>query len=394
MSVNTSDRGTNEVKVNKRKEKITMTNINIIEVDGQRFPLATKQPTRYHTAFTGKDWAVALTPDLLKDKHTLWKTKGYAILNELAKTRAAQTGRTLQQSIHSCLWWCLFNQPRSIVLYVPKVDEDVKGVITFAISHGVTVKLEDIYSGIKEIYRPVANLFKHKLFKLCKVEELYKKIEPLKEEERPEIADRVFSKYAHLIRAREAYLQEHLQPKINEVLKNLIRWYEVDEAESIYQKVVYAQRYAAEDTIAEYRDLEEYDLPRNVRGFNEHYVAELAKRLQIWAPAFDIPIKLDATEPTFYLSKTHAGTTAYTMRKSQISKLQAQVAPVHELIRAYVQIRYYLRHGAEDFLSDKYYLCSCKHPVPKSAECCPYCGATNENLWEESPSPNMEYLAY
>lgn len=357
-------------------------------VDDCKFPLAANQPTHFNPSITNLAWAVALkTPNYAtpETKEKLWRSKGYNLVLDKATEKALWKGTTPREELHSTIWQILFNQPRTLVIYTTKVDDYALGIIKFALKHGTVIKLEDTYSGIKTIYKPVVNLFKEQLFYLHKVEEKFAQLSKLK----PDVQAKVIAKHTQLVTHRQQFEDTYVWPRINEQLAPLTTWYAREESETVYERAVLAQRYNTLDAI------QAYQLPRSLTDFDDpKLILGLVMELDVWAKAFDIDIKLTQSDPNFYLPKGNQRLTPYTVKRSQMQKLLAQHAPIHELINAYMQVKFYQEHGAEYFLSPNYYLCeACGRPVNTGAEACPYCDTPNPHVHEEIPSEYMEYMA-
>lgn len=343
------------------------------------FPLAKKQPTHYNSAITGLTWAAHFRcpkGEIPPHKEALWTDKGYNTIYALASIKADAKGTTVHEEFHTALWQVLFNSPKTLIIYTNKLDDSQFGIINYCLMHNITVALEDTYSHTKQLLRPVADLHNVQLFHLHKVEEYYKVLDQLDDA----LKARVRHKYQQLEALRKEYQDRYVWPAVNETLADIRKFYDIDKTESAWEKAVYAIRYATLDRI------KAYNLDMKLTDFDDpKLLDQLIQELHVWARAFDIDIKLtkqEVTSDTFYLPKGRV-ISAYVLGKSQQRKRALDHATVPELIDAYMQVKYYQEHGAEQFLSPMYYLCECGRPVHKEASECLYCGQANPEVIQE-----------
>lgn len=367
-------------------------------IKGLYFPMETKQDRHYNASITGKTFMMySGMYSLPKDKEELWKEKGYPVINNMALARMQETGDSFKTCMHKTTWWIAMNKPGFIGIYTTRITDDLFGYIKFCITHGITVGIEDMLSGIKQVISPVANIFGVDLFKKFKVETIDP--EPLSKSGQA----LVYKKRRILAEAREEYMRP-IWDSVNYVMEDINKFYEDLNREIAEEKRIKADRYRTQEILlaggynisffvySEYAEVTgESDLDRpDVRE-------AIIRELTIWAPAFEIDVKTSELTPesgTFQPRRWLKNTTekAYF---NQLMRIRRSLRPddLHKLVEAYIQIQYY-KEDAEAYLSDRYYLCNCGLPVNKTAEECPYCETINPDVepkWESYNTTNEYY---
>ena len=345
-------------------------------LNGINYPEAKKQPWR-NPNIIGKTYAVPYQVKLPVEVASLWEARGYIRLDQIASAQAEDRGRTYQEQLGKTLWYTGFNNPACIIARVRKVDDLVKNIITYNVTHGTTVALDDQYSGIKRPIQPVCNLWNVELFRRFKVEDLVL-VEDLSEALRASAQQ----KLAALEVARKEYMNKYVWPLLNEQLADINEFYKQDKIESRFERIIWATRYADQETLkAMDATITIYDLD------NPAFLAQFIAELNIWARPFGIDLKLSVSEFTSDTFKPshwfkHKANYEYSRFKEVQYSLQtilgAGRSSYSELVLAYNQIQFYKENGISDFLTPDYTLCSCCGlPLSIYAEECESCGTAN-----------------
>lgn len=371
-----------------------------LTINGTQFLLEDKQDKHIHPNVTNKVFAVHYNVGKLpEEKEQLWAEKGYAVINKVAYVMSQETGRTFKEQLHKSLWFVLMNQPAMLILYTGRLDDTQIGVIKFCLTHGIAVGLDDQTSGIKRIMNPVCNQFRVELFQTFKIDNL--QVSDLKTDS----PERYYKNKSILQEARAQYMTP-VWKRVNKTLEDILEFYQVFELELSIEKAIKADRYRTQDillaadcNISFYIYNEFYPPKRPVQSQldDPEVQAAILRELIVWAPAFDINLKLfdGETNVMTYMSRSEMKPSKWSQRNT-ISDLQyikkvyrtkqkLQKDQLNKLIEAYLQVCFYKQH-AEDFLSDRYYICECGHPVFKSADACIYCDRLNpeqEPEWVE-----------
>lgn len=441
-----------------------MTN-KTVKINGLSFPMEDVQDKHTNASITGKTFVAVfgMTMDEVPaEKKTKWSEKGYGNINNMAYGRSLEQGTRFGEQFPKTLWWILQNRPANIIIYCTHVADYIMGIIKFCLTHNITVCIEDLRSGIKAIYPPAGNVYTMDLFKKFKVETIDTKVliadlesdnhETVKYTKR--LLNQIWHKRQILAEAR----RQHMRPiweTVNIYLEELTDFYTDLRREEAIEKRIKADRYVTQDILLSasaptYNEAKNFyareygvDLPvepeaiANISFFvyNEYNGAtgtsELDKpeildiimnELSIWAPAFEIDIKLrdrqpdpmtystrlelvpsklarhtdkaiktsdiesvrrkwkdpsmmPATEAKGTATKEILNSVSFAKKMNRI-KDSLKRDDLHKLVQAYLQIQEY-KKDIPAFLSDMYYICECGAPVSKKAQNCRYCGTRN-----------------
>lgn len=303
-----------------------------LKIKGINFPMQDKQELHTRQSITGltyTDYFKMKTLDPIKD--LLWTEKGYNSIKDLAHARATQTGKSLQESLHSTRWMVLFNQPKTYILYTNKLDNYQLGLIKFCITHGIQVALEDNYSNTKRVLQPVCNLFKEDLFKKFKVEAVH--IQELPED----IQDQVTKKLGILELARQQYMYD-IWSQVNDTLYSINQFYKIDKIEAAEEAYIWYDRYRTQEILYSYgAKISIFDLDKPA-VFNKVINFVNSEGIK-----YGIRIKTEeqlATSDTYKPYHTNRKTITSIKRSLRRDNLQ-------DIINAYIQIKAYREYELE-----------------------------------------------
>lgn len=365
-----------------------------LTINNTEFILEDKQSRHIHPEVTNRVYAVHYNVGKLPEhKEELWAEKGYSVINKVAYAMSQENGLNYKTQFHKSLWFVLFNQPSTLILYTGRLDDIQLGVIKFCITHGITVGLEDLTSNIKRVIPPVCNLFRVELFQTLKIDNL--KASDLQTDS----TERYYKNRNILLEARNQYMAP-IWEAVNNTLEDIIQFYQLYDLEVKMEKAVKADRYKTQSILNEanmqisffvYNEFNPPTFEVKSRLDDPAVQDMIIKELIVWAPAFEINLKLfeSETDTMTYMSRSEMKVSKWSRRdtvsdmqylkKVYKTKRKLQKDQLNLIISAYLQIKFYREH-VDEFLSDNYYICECGRPVSKKVSHCPYCDTLNKEF--------------
>ena len=375
-----------------------------MKINGIEYLPCEKQSKHIHPTVTGKTFAIHYVVELPSFKKYLWKYKNYNVINDMAYDLSRMNNIPYKTQLYKSTWFVLMNQPSTLVVFTKRLNDIQLGVIKFALTHGITVGLEDLASGIKQLIFPVCNQFKEPLFQKFKIEELTTEdltMSGNKEQDEAYVA--LFHTRKQLLyKARKDWMAKHWRD-INEKLEDITEFYKIDNMEEAAERAIRANRYKTKDILLAANTNISFHI---CNGYGPIIKAEsklddpkvqdvMIQELVVWGAAFDINIKVKDTETNYatYPLKDELEASAWSssneitayqyLKRVLKTKQRLSRDQLSCIVEAYLQVCFYKEH-AEDFISDKYYICkNCGRPVSKKAAACAYCD-----------TPNPEYIVH
>lgn len=297
-----------------------------LKINNIDFPMCDQQDVHKRSGISEYIWTDYFRMKKLNsEKDLLWTEKGYHSIKDFAELRAEQKGIPTQYCMHSTRWYVLFNRPKTYVLYTNKLDSYQIGLIKFCLTHGIPVALDDKYSGIKQVFQPVIDLYNEPLFKKFKVESVDKNKLP------KDIQQQVKDKLDILTETRDSFMR-NIWIKINDELITLTEFYKIDKIDCIDEAITWYERYRAQEILYSYgAKISIYDLDKP-NTFNKIIDFINKEGLQ-----YGIHIKAEVTETTSNTYRRY-----HTNRKTIVSiKQSLRRDSLPDILNAYIQLKAY-----------------------------------------------------
>jgi len=362
------------------------------------YPLSKSPNQNRSSDITGKILVIDLTKKgAPTEKSQLWQQRGYLNIKNYAMARAERTGKLPDQEYYSTIWYSLYRQPDTTIIYTDKCTPFTFGLINFALTHGIRIGLEDLYMQHKQVYEPVMNQTHHPLFQRYAVDSIWDQLQIKKTDSKatvwnykdiavetltPENIKLLEKKKGMLDALRNQYMTYYVWPILNQQLEGLTNKYSIDELETAAERKAIAIKYAMADTLASYGStLSVHDVLR------PEIYSTITRELSIWARPFGIehlrlsaiPFEVTTIKPSsWYKSDPKYGkrTAKTDIKIGQRIKQGLEASSPNDILLAYIQVQYYKEH-LSDFLMPEWYICECGYPVHKESILCEHCDWPN-----------------